>query len=162
MPKRVDKPIRLYVLTIFIVVAYGLMPFVSVFFVSSREILLIGFRNLPFNGSIFVLYDADGSANFLLILGSLFLCIFSAASAICAFYGDSAGRVAALAFVTADVLWWSTIVLYAISFGEVNASDKLSWLLQLVGPPVWLGFIWWNFTRPDINAYYKFKSETDR
>lgn len=73
MVKRVDKPIRLYVLAIFIVVAYGLMPFVSVFFVSKHEALLIGFRNLQFNGSILVLYDAYGNADIMRLVKMTFL-----------------------------------------------------------------------------------------
>ncbi|MGB7208702.1 MAG: hypothetical protein WBD27_08580 [Pyrinomonadaceae bacterium] len=160
MAKSVDKPIRLYVLAIFVVVAYGLMPFVSVFFVSKREAFLVGLRTLPFNGSILFLYDAEGNANIVLIFVSLFLCIFSAASAIWAFYGDVAGRIATLLFVTLNVVWWTGIVLYAIANGENDAPDKLGWIFQLIVPPIWLGFIWWNFTRSDINAYYKFKSES--
>jgi hypothetical protein len=100
MAKSVDKPIRLYVLMIFIVVAYGLMPFVSVVFLDTRTALLIGPRTLPFNGSILFLYDADGEANTVLVFVSLFLCLFSTASAIWAFYGDRLGRIAALLFVT--------------------------------------------------------------
>ena len=161
MPKRVNKPLRLYVLTIFIVVAHGLMPFVSVFFFSAREALLIGLRNLPFNGSILFLYDADGNANFVLIFMSLFLCLFSAASAVWVFYGDGGGRIATLVFVTCNVLWWSAIAIYAIVYSENRSTDKLEWALQLIFPPIWLIFVWWNFTRPDINAYYKFKSENE-
>ncbi len=160
MAKKVDKPIRLYVLMIFIVVAYGLMPFVSVVFLDSRMALLIGLRTLPFNGSILFLYDANGEASTVLVFVSLFLCLFSAASAIWAFYGDSLGRIATLLFVTGDVLWWSGLVMYAILASENPSQNKLSWIFQLIIPPIWLGFIWWNFTRPDVNAYYRFKSQS--
>lgn len=156
--QRVDKPIRLYVLAIFIVVAYGILPFISVFFVDASMALLIGFRNLPLNGSILFLYDSDGEANFALLFVSLFLCVFSAASAIWAFYGDSAGRIATLVFVTLDVLWWTGIVVYAMVNAENSGSDKLGWATQLLIPPIWLGFIWFNFTRTDLSAYYRFKS----
>jgi hypothetical protein len=158
MAKRVDKPIRLYVLAIFIVVAYGLMPFVSVVFVSSREMWLAGLWNLPFNGSILVLYDESGNANIVLVFISLFLCIFSAASAIWAFYGDAAARLATLVFVTLDVAWWMGIVLFAVVFGEAEVTARMRWAAELIVPPLWLGFIWWNFTRPDVSAYYRFKS----
>lgn len=159
MAKNVDKPIRLYVLMVFIVVAYGLMPFVSVVFLDSRTAFLIGFRTLPFNGSILFLYDANGDASPVLIFVSLFLCLFSAASAIWAFYGDWLGRIATLLFVTGDVLWWSCLVIYAIFDDANSSSDKIGWISQLIFPPMWLGFIWWNFTRPDVNAYYRFKSQ---
>jgi hypothetical protein len=161
MVKRVDKPIRLEVLMIFIVVAYGLMPFVSVLFLDSNTAFLVGVRNLPFNGSILFLYDSKGDANVLLIFISLFLCLFTAASAVWAFYGDSLGRIATLLFVTCDVLWWSGLVGYAISTSESLLIDKMDWIFQLIPPPFWLGFIWWNFTRPDVNAYYRFTSQTE-
>ena len=161
MAKSVDKPIRLYVLMIFIVFAYGLMPFVSVVFLDTRTALLIGLRTLPFNGSILFLYGADGETNTFLVFVSLFLCLFSAASAIWAFYGDRLGRAATLLFVTGDVLWWSGLVTHAILTSENPSPDKLSWIFQLIVPPIWLGFIWWNFTRLDLNAYYRFKSRSE-
>ncbi len=160
--KRVQKPLRLYVLAILIVAAYGMMPFVSVFFVSKREVFLIGFQNLPFNGSIYVLFDADGNANIVMIIISVVLCVFAALSAIWAFYGDNAGKVATLVFITLDVLWWMGIVIFAIAVGENGFSDKLGWASQLIGPPIWLGFIWWNFTRPDVKEYYKYQSELQK
>ncbi len=162
MAKRVDKPVRLYVLTIFIVVAYGLMPFVSVFFIDTRQAFYIGLRNLPFNGSPFVLYDADGNADPILVSISVLLCLFSISSSLWAFYGDSAGRIATLFFLTLDVVWWIGIVVFALTFAEAASSDKLSWVTQLIGPPIWLGFVWWNFTRPDISAYYRYVSESTK
>ena len=105
MSRKVDKPIRLYVLATFIVTLYGLMPFVSVFFVSSREVFLIGFQNLPFNGSIYLLYDSEGNANITMVVISVALCVFSAASAVWAFY-DGPGKIATLIFLTPDVVWW--------------------------------------------------------
>lgn len=157
--KRVDRPIRLYVLTTFVAIAYGLMPFLSVFIVDTRTALLVGFRNLPLNGSILFLYDANGDANCFLILVSLIFCIFSAAAAIWAFYGEALGRMLTLVLVTLDVAWWSGIVIYAIVNAENNTTDKFGWALQLLIPPFWLGFIWWNYTRPDISAFISFKSQ---
>lgn len=157
---RIDKPIRLHVLTIFIIVAYGIMPFVSVFFIDIRQAFFIGLRNLPFNGSPLVLYDADGSADPLLVSISVILCLFSAASAIWAFYGDSTGRTATLVFLTLDVAWWMGIVVYAMLYSETPGTDKFRWAVELIGPPIWLGFVWWNFTRRDISAYYKYVSES--
>src|SRR5687768_14967071 len=103
--KRVQKPIRLYVLAIFIVLAYGIMPFISVLPVG-REFWLFGLWTLPLNGSILFLWDSDGNGpSFLIVLVSLALCVFSAASAVWAFSDSGAGRAAALTFVSLDVLW---------------------------------------------------------
>jgi hypothetical protein len=158
--KRVDKPIRLYILTIFIVIVYGLLPFASVFFIDSRSVLIIGPRALPFNGSIAVLLQSDGETSLPLVFVSLFLCVFSAGSAIWAFAGDRLGRVSCLSFVTTNVVWWTGIVVYALTVAEAQVSEKLGWVFQILIPPFWLAAIWWNFTRPDLNAYYDFKSST--
>lgn len=61
MAKRVDKPIRLYVMTTFVVIAYGLFPFVSVF-PFTGGFLIFGPRFLPYNGSLQFLYGVDGPA----------------------------------------------------------------------------------------------------
>jgi len=156
--KRVQKPIRLYVLTIFIVVAYGAFPFVSTFPFSGGFMLFQGFWNLPLNGSIIVLYGADGSAPFLLVLVSLFLCVFSAAAAIWAFYGFAEGRTATLIFVTLDVLWWTLLVVVGITHGDLDASGKIRLAIEPVPPIGWLIFVWWNFMRPEMTEYYKYCS----
>ncbi len=153
--KRVQKPIRLYVLTIFIVIAYGVMPFISVL-PFAREVWLFGLWNLPLNGSIYFLYGPDGAAPFFLILVSLFLCVFSAASAVWAFYGDLSGKWATLVLITLNVLWWTGLVLTVL----VNMDPRDPGFLRLIFEPIpplgWLGFIWWNFTRPDVNEYYRY------
>lgn len=154
--RRVDKPIRLYVLTIFIVIAYGILPFMSVLPIDSRTALLLGFRSLPLNGSILFLYNSNGEANLPLVLIALTLCVFSAASAVWAFYGDRAARAAVLSFVTLDVIFWSGFVVFGIINAESGNPAIIGWALQLVIPPFWLGFVWWNFTRPDVNAYIEF------
>jgi len=161
LARTVDRPIRLYVLTILIVAAFGILPFVSAFVMDNGEIWSVGHGYLPFDGSIFVLYGKDGNADFMSVFVSLFLCVFSAASAIWAFYGDWLARVSTLVFVTADVLWWIGLTAYAIAMAN-TFTDKASLVLEVVVPLVSLGFIWWNFTRPDVNAYYKFKSECER
>ena len=155
--RRVDKPIRLHVLAIFIVVAYGFMPFVATFPYSSGY-FLIGLRNLPLNGSIAFLYGPEGDAPFILILVSLFLCIFSAASAIWAFAGDREGRTATLIFISLNVLWWTALVLMAILQNDLPANLILQLVFQIIPPFFWLGFIWWNFTRADISQYYDYQA----
>lgn len=103
MGRRLDRPIRLYVLAIFIVVAYGVMPLISVF-PFGRGFLLIGPIILPFNGSVQFLYDSNGDAPFVLVFISLFLGMFSGFAAVVAFLGSSFGRILALIFATLDVV----------------------------------------------------------
>ena len=154
--RRVQKPIRLHVLMIFIVLAYGIMPFVSAF-PYSGGFLLIGPHHLPLNGSMYMLYGPEGNAPFLLVCVTLFLCVFSAASAIWAFVGFTEGRTATLIFVTLDVLWWSLLVILALSQSDIPRFIGL--VYELVPPIFWLAFIWWNFTRPDVSEYYRYQSQ---
>jgi len=84
--KRIQKPIVVYVLTILIVVGYGIIPFLTAFPVLGRRFI---FGALPFNGSITMLYGPDGDASFLLVFISLFLCVFSVVAAIEAFFGST-------------------------------------------------------------------------
>lgn len=161
MAKRVDKPIRLYVLAIFIIIAYGLLPIVSVF-PFTGGFLLVGPRFLPFNGSIQFLYGPNGEAPFILILISLFLCVFSAASALLVFAGIKEGRVAALTFVTLDVLWWTLLLILAIINNESPGQASFELATHILFPPIWLIGVWWNFTQPEIGAYYRHQSELQK
>ena len=159
--QRVQKPIRLYVLTIFIVLGYGIMPFISTM-PFARGFLLLGIWNLPLNGSIYVLYGAEGETSLPVVIISLALCVFTAASAIWAFYGDKEGRMAALVFVTLDVVWWTILVVLVIASNQLRIADTLVLMIEPIPPILWLTFIWWNFTRPDMNAYYAYQSSLQR
>jgi hypothetical protein len=155
--RRVDKPIRLHVLAIFIIVAYGIMPFVATL-PSTNGYFLFGLRNLPLNGSIMFLYGPENEAPFILVLVSLFLCVFSAASAVWAFVGDREGRTATLIFVSLNVLWWTALVLMAIFEKNLPAELIFQLVFQIIPPFGWLAFIWWNFTRADISQYYEYQA----
>ena len=157
MAKRLDKPIRLYVMAIFVVIAYGLFPLVSVFPVGRESFLLVGPRFLPFNGSVQVLYGTDGEISVILLVITLALGLLASASAIVAFLGVPEGRTATLIFVSLDVAWWFFLILLGMSASE--GTDAIRLIGQLIFPPIWLAFVWWNFTRPDIGAYYKQESE---
>ncbi len=159
--RRVQKPIRLYVLTIFIVVAYGIMPFISAM-PYGRGFILFGLWNLPLNGSIYFLYGPNGESSLAIILISLLLCAFSAASAIWAFYGDKEGRIATLAFVTLNVLWWTALVIFAIAGNDLPPQSMMRLAIEPIPPLFWLGFIWWNYTRADVNEFYAYRSSLEQ
>lgn len=156
--KRVDKPIRLYVVTIFIVLAYGVMPFISTL-PYSRGFILLGLWNLALNGSIWVLYGPNSEAPLILILVSLFLCVFTAASAVWAFTGDREGRTATLIFVSLDVLWWTALVITVLITNDLPGTAVMQLSIEIIPPFLWLGFIWWNFTRGDMNDYYNYRAK---
>ena len=147
-------------MAIFVVIAYGLWPLVSVIHVARNMVFLIGPRFLPFNGSIQILYDTDGEISLVLLVVTLALGLLSAGSAIVAFSGISEGRTATLLFVTLDVAWWFFLVIIAMSSSDVP--NFIGLLGQLIFPPAWLVFVWWNFTRPDIGAYYRQEAEKQK
>jgi hypothetical protein len=109
-----------------------------------------------------VLYDSNGEAPVLLVIISVLLAVFCAISAIAAFYDLKEGRVAALVLVTADVLWWSFLVIMAIVNNENPGVTSFHFVTHLIIPPFFLAVVWWNFTRPDIGAYYKQQSEVGK
>jgi hypothetical protein len=150
--KRIQKPIVISVLTILIVALYGIAPFLTAFPVLGRRFI---FGALPFNGSITMLYGSDGEASFILVFISLFLCAFSVASSIWAYYGYNEGRIATLAFVSTNFLWWTFLVIIAIVDTPTDSKGYIALFTSLIFPPIWLGFIWWQYTRPDVLAYYR-------
>jgi hypothetical protein len=160
MTKRVDKPMRIYVLTIFIVIAYGILPLISVLPVDGK-LWLFGPRFLPFNGSVQALYGPDGEISIVLLVVTLALSFFSIGSTIVAFYGVTEGRTAALIFLTLNLMWWFFLVIATIIYDDPPSDRILQLIWQLVLPPFWLAGVWWNFTRPDISAWLQYVSETD-
>ena len=160
MSKHVDKPIRLYVMTIFIVIAYGFLPLVSTIPIGGLY-LLFGPRFLPYNGSVQVLNGPDGDISIVLLVITLTLSFFAAGSAIVTFLGVQEGRSATLIFLTLDVGWWFFLVVTAILNNNGPQADAIQMGSQLIFPPAWLVFVWWNLTRPDITAWLKYKSELD-
>src|SRR5215207_2568572 len=127
------------------------MPFISTMPLG-RGFALLRMWNLPLNGSIYVLYSGENEAYLPFVIISLALCVFTAASALWAFYGDKEGRFCALVFVTLDVLWWTVLVIFMIAGNQLPAADTISLVIEPIPPILWLAFIWWNFTRLDMNA----------
>ncbi len=144
-------------MTIFIVIAYGLMPLVSAF-PYAGGLLLIGPRFLPFNGSFQVLQDVNGEIPLFLLFVTLSLSLFSVGSAVVTFLGVGEARWLTLIFLALNVAWWFYLVIGAIMTGE-NASQSLGLATQLLFPPLWLGFVWWNWTRPDIKEWLDYQAK---
>ena len=64
----------------------------------------------------------DGDVPFVIAFTSLFLSVFTAASAIWAFYGDNLSRIILLIFVSLNILWWIFLILNAIAYSEAKKS----------------------------------------
>jgi hypothetical protein len=79
--------------------------------------------------------------------------VFSAASAIWAFFGDNTGRIALLTFMSLNMLWSIFILIIGVSYGNFDM-NKFAFLFSLIKPLILFGISWWYFTRKDIMAYY--------
>jgi hypothetical protein len=160
MVKLVDKPIRLYAISIFIVLAYGLLPLCS-YFPAGYWVVLVGPRFLPFNGSVLALYGPDGDVSMILLVITLALSFLSVGSSVVTFLGVAEARIATLILLTLDVAWWFFLVIIAVMDASSDAGDRIELVGQLIFPPVWLGVVWWNLTRPDISSWLKYMSEVN-
>jgi hypothetical protein len=129
--RRLQKPITIPVITILIVICYGIVPFLTAFPVLGRRFML---GALPFNGSITMLYNEQGEAPIVLVFVSLFLCVFSVASAVWASFGPNEARIATLAFVTTNFLWWNFLVVNAIAGAEQGDPFLFHLVKSLLNP----------------------------
>jgi hypothetical protein len=152
--KRIQKPIGIYAWVIFIVIAYGLFPLIGMFPISATRAFFVGVGALPYNGSIQMLLNGNGESNFVVVLISLFLCVFTVASAIWAWFGPNESRLALLTFLTLNFFWWLYLIVYAMTVTD-DSSMMLELAISLIRPPIFLGVIWWYFTKKEVVAFYK-------
>lgn len=159
MARKVDKPIRLYVMTIFIVIAYGFLPLVSAI-PFTGGVFLFGPRFLPFNGSTLVLYDSSGEISTVLLIVTLALSLMSVFAAIITFLGVRECRWPTPILLTLNLAWWFFLVINAIMI-EGNTPDSFRWALELLIPPFWLVFVWWNWSKSDVTEWLDYQSELE-
>ena len=159
MVKRVDKPIRLYVITLFVVLAYGIWPLVSAF-PAGRGFLLIGPVFLPFNGSVSVLFSDNGEISSIILVVTIALAMLTVMSAAVTFLGVREARAATLIFLSLNLLWWYLLVIDTIINSD-SSSRAFQLILELIIPPFWAGFVWWNMTRPDIAEWLAYQDSLE-
>jgi hypothetical protein len=98
---------------------------------------------------------ADGDVPFTIVFVSFFFTVFTAASAIWAFFGDNLGRIFLLIFVSLNVLWWMFLILGAIANSESKNLEWLNFVPKLIQPTIILVGTWWYLTKSDVVAYFK-------
>jgi hypothetical protein len=57
-----------------------------------------------------------------------------------------------------NVAWWFYLVITAMTYSD-RGSDNLDLVSQLLFPPFWLAFVWWNMTRPDIGDWLRYQEQ---
>lgn len=136
--KRIQKPIGVYVMTILLVFGAGILPLLYVV-ASIQEA-----RN-----------QSDVDISFTLVFVSIFLPVFSLASAIWAFVGHNEGRIAVLIFVSLNFLWWTFLGILNVANSDQEELEGVLFLIGLARPVVMFSLFWWYFTKMDVVAYYK-------
>ncbi len=100
--KPIQMPIGVYFCLGFILIRFGLFQFIG-YFSAIRE--------------------ANGEVQLPIIVVSLGLCVFTAASTIWAFIGDNLGRLAVLLFVSLNIFWSLFLGALALSDDSID-NDK--------------------------------------
>src|SRR5215213_9616410 len=111
--RKIDRPIGVYISTILIVIGYGLFP------------LLVAFNNIR---------ESESRLPFTIVFISFLLPSFSIAAAIWAFAGDNEARVATLAIVSLNFLWWTFLAITSVAYSENEGFDAALLLLRMIRP----------------------------
>lgn len=132
--RRIQKPIGIYVMAIAVFLVHGCLQFFTYWW----------------NFQLF-----DGTLPFAVVFVSLFLCVFTAFSAVWAAIGDNTARIALLIFDSLGVLWWLFLVIVMIANIDSHNFAALGFIVTLVRPLFFLGLCWWYFTKKEVVAFYK-------
>lgn len=133
--RRIQKPIGIYVLCIAVFLVLGILQFIRYWV----EFQKIGNEDLPF----------------MMVFIPLFLCGFTAFSAIWAAIGDNLSRIILLIFSSLNVLWWTFLVIMANVYDDSKQLAFLYLTTTLIRPIFVLICCWWYFTKKDVVAFYK-------
>lgn len=131
--KRIRKPEGVFVLTLLIFLNFGVYQFFNDFS---------------------AMRQSENETPLLIAILLISLDVFSAASAVWAFFGDNLGRIVLLIFISLNMIWSIFVLIITVSYGKFDENSFL-FLFGLLKPLFLFGLCWWYFTRKDIIAYYK-------
>lgn len=135
--KRLEKPIGLYILTFADFLGFGVLQ------------------------SLKTIQDARSSKEeipFVIIFITLFLCLFTAGSAVWAFLGDNFGRYALLIFISLNILWIYGNLLFFIFNEGVESKTGYDYLIA-AGKGIWgFGAHFWYLMNDEVVAYFNQQS----
>lgn len=134
MANRVDKPIGLYVLTILVILGYGIVP--------------LGF-------AYYNVRSSEGGIPFTIVFISFLLPTFSIGAAVWAFVGDNEGRISLLAIGSLNFLWWVFLSVMDVANSGAEGFYGALFFMQMIRPIVFFVLFWWYLTKKDVVAYYK-------
>lgn len=135
---RKEKPTGLYILT-----------FVD----------FVGFGVLQFFKTIQEAQKSQEETSFIIIFITLFLCLFTAASAVWAFGGDNTGRYALLIFISLNILWlYGNLLVFVINEG-IESKSGVDYLIAAV-KGIWaFGVNFWYLLNDEVVDYFNQQSK---
>jgi hypothetical protein len=136
---RIRKPEGVYVMSLLLFLNFGVYQFINDFL---------------------AMRQTENETPLLIAALLISLDVFSAATAIWAFFGDNLARILLLVFVSLNMLWSIFILIMAISYAEPKAdgyydANIFFYGFSLLKPLFLFGLCWWYFTRKQVAAYYK-------
>ncbi len=132
--RRIQKPVGIYVLAIAVFIVLGILQFLR-YWIEFQKMS----EDLPF----------------IMVFIPLFLCGFTALSAIWVAVGDNLSRIVLLIFASLNVLWWTFLVILANAYDDSKQLAFLYLTTTLIRPVFVLICCWWYFTKKDVVAFYK-------
>ena len=137
--KRLERPIGLYLLTFADLVFLGVLE--SLKFVRDTRY-------------------AEQKPSFIIVFVTLFLALFTAASAVWAFFGDNYGRYALLTFVTLNILWIYTDLVFFIMNEGFGSRSNIQYMIAAAKGIGGLGLNWWYLMSDEVVAYFDQRSQS--
>ncbi len=137
--KRIRKPEGVYIMSLLLFLNFGLYQF---------------FYDLS------AMRQTENETPLIIAALLISLDVFSAATAIWAFFGDNLARILLLTFVSVNMLWSVFVLITLIANAKQNSNgfydeNIFFFGLSLLKPLFVFGLCWWYFTRKDVLAYYK-------
>jgi hypothetical protein len=123
-------------------------------------LLFLNFGVYQFINDFLAMRQTENETPLLIAALLISMDVFSAASAIWAFFGDNLARIFLLVLVSLNMLWSVFILITAVSYAEPKANGYYDTNIFLYGfsllKPLFLfGLCWWYFTQKEVAAYYK-------
>lgn len=150
-----QKPIGVYIGSMLIIIGFGIVPFLPTFKMFG-DTWGSSFGALPFNGILDFFYGADSDPSLILVFVTLFLRLFTLASALWTlFTSHNEARHALLGFTSLNYLSWAFMIVSIIASKETQNVEFLELVLIMIKPTIIIGIIWWYFTKTDVVNYYR-------
>ncbi|HEX8649380.1 MAG TPA: hypothetical protein VF708_00955 [Pyrinomonadaceae bacterium] len=133
-PRKIDKPIGVYIITAFDFIAVGLVPLIAVIWLNRMT---------------------EGELSFVVLVTGIGLGVLVMAASVWAWIGDNPARYLLLGLVTISSLLLIINNVALMSSGRVVGENVIKSVGAIIRGLFWIGINWWYFNRRHVVAYYK-------